>query len=193
LAFVSVIVCPLIGLLVKIGTGGFMAHETVLDWPKLTSGEKIGPFTFDRLVNDDQQYWQLRSGQCEGPILMTASSIKEATNTEYIEVHHPATKWRTLYVYRGQASNTFDTFARISSLTRFLLLQLKTEIALSSYDGSDEFFFSFLVPVDCTLDENSAVAASEALSDALGNDPNREGYGLTIPLTLQAAADDVIE
>jgi hypothetical protein len=165
LALASVVVGGLIGVFVKLGTGGFIPHKSSsINLSRLALGEKIGPFAFEGLVDRDSQYLQLRSTQCEGSIFMTFSSVSYAPPKDLTALFYPATEWRTLYVHRGQTYDTFDTFTRIPAYVRVLALRLLTAITLSAHDHqSEELFFSFRIPVGCALDRSAAIAASEAV------------------------------
>lgn len=163
LALASVLIGGLIGIFVKFGAGNFIVHKEFsinLSKLALVNGEKIGSLVFERLMDQDSISLQLRSAQCEGPVFMTVSSVSEAPPEEYIALLYPSGKWWTLYVHGGQ---TYDKFARIPAYVRFLESKLIAAMTLSAPDLSDEFFFSFHIPVGCALDRSAAVVASNTV------------------------------
>ena len=160
LTLVLVIVGGVSGAFVKFATGNFMPHENdAIDFSKLP--EKIGEFVVQGERNKDWSF-QLRSAQCDAPIFMGAYSIKEPPPEALAVVLYPADKWRTLYVYRGQ---TFDAFARIPAYLRLVALRSLEALTMSARDLSDEYLFSFHVPIKCSIDPRAAVSASKAVLD----------------------------
>jgi len=158
LTLAVVIIGGVIGAFVKFATGNFMAQERyVLEISQLP--EKIDQFLNQGERNKDGSL-QLSSTQCGRSIFMNAYSIKESPPEALSALLYPPDKWRTVYVYRGEA---YDKFARVPAYLRFLALRSKEAITMSARDLSDEYLFSFYVPIECTIDSNSAVAAAETM------------------------------
>ena len=154
LAFV--IVGGVIGVFVKFATGNFIPKENyVLDF----STEKIDQFVSQGERNKDGSL-QLGSAQCERSIFMNAYSIKEFPPEALSTRLYPRDEWRTLYVYRGK---TYDQFARVPAYLRLVALRSMEAITMSKRDLSDEYLFSFYIPVECVIDPNSAVAAAKTM------------------------------
>jgi hypothetical protein len=156
LAFV--IVGGVMGAFIKFATGNFIARESyVVDFSKLP--EKIDQF-FNQGERNKDGSLQLRSTQCERSIFMNAYSIKEFPPAALSTLLYPPNEWRTLYVYRGK---TYDQFARVPAYFRLVALRSMEAIMMSKRDLSDEYLFSFHIPVECVIDPNSAVAAAETM------------------------------
>lgn len=161
LALASLLVGGIIGAFVQFGVGNFIPHKLAsIEFSRLALGEQIGPLAFEGLVDRESQSLQLQSARCERSIFMTVSSVKNSPPEQYIAHLYPTTEWRTVYVYRGQAH---DTFARVPALLRFLALRAMSVVTLSVSHLSDEFVFTFHVPVTCTLEHSAAIAASNEI------------------------------
>ena len=117
--------------------------------PPSTSG--AGPATTDA-----------HAGQCDRSVFMGAHSIKESSPEALAALLYPTNKWRTVYVYRGQ---TFDAFARIPAYLRLVASRSVEALTMSARDLSDEYLFSFHIPVECVIDSRATVAASKAILD----------------------------
>jgi len=154
------------GAFIKFATGNFIAQESyVVDFSKLP--EKIDRF-FNQGERNKDGSLQLRSAQCERSIFMNAYSIKEFPPEALSVLLYPPDEWRTLYVYRGK---TYDQFARVPAYLRLVALRSLEAIRMSKRDLSDEYLFSFHIPVECVIGPDSAVAAAETMLRSVAPQP----------------------
>jgi hypothetical protein len=155
-----VIVGGVVGIVTKFATNGFIANNNYLiDFSKLP--KQIGSFTLEGERNRDGSL-QFRSTQCEKSIFINAYSIIDPPPEAFSELLYPSNKWRTLYVYDGQ---TYDTFARIPAYMRLVALRSIEALTISARSMSDEYLFSFHIPVECVVDHSAAVEASNSILD----------------------------
>ena len=155
---VSILVAGLCGGFAKFATGNLISNDSfIIEYSKLPKA--IGPFVAEGDMSRDRSL-ELRSAQCETAIFVNAHSIKEPPPEAFTELVYPSDKWRTLYVFRGQ---TYDRFTRIPAYLRLVLLRAGQALSMSARDLSDEYFFVFHFPAECSVDRDSVIAASSAI------------------------------
>ena len=146
------------GGFIKIATGSFAASENYeVDFSTLP--EKVDQLQLQGRREKDGAF-QVSSTQCEQPIFVNVFSIKSTVLESLSDVHYPQSRWRNLYVYRGQI---YDSFARTPAYLRLVALRLVEGLTTSTRDFSYEYYFAFRVPIECAIDPNSAITASNTI------------------------------
>jgi len=158
LTLAVVIAGAIIGGFVKIATGSFTAPGYYeIDFSTLP--EKIDQFHIEGRGEKDGSL-RVRFARCEQPIFVNAFLIRHDSSQALSELLYPPNRWRSLYVYRG---HSYDSFARIPAYLRLVALRSLEAITVSARDFSYEHYFAFRVPVECAIDANSAISASNTM------------------------------
>jgi hypothetical protein len=131
----------------------FLARPDLVD-------KAVGPFTIERLDDEDRFTLWLRSERCDGAIVLSAGHVERAPSEQAMAARFPSSAWRTLYVHDDRS---YQDFPRLLAYLRFIARRLAAQLTHAPLSLSDLAFFTFHTPAHCSLDASSAIAASKAL------------------------------
>jgi hypothetical protein len=161
-ALALLLLSGLLGFISRLGGWNEVAlSEPSLDLRNIAAGQNIGPYVANGAEGRGPlASLRLLSPQCKGAIFLTASDIYSHLPEKLIADLYPPTEWRSVYVYRGQASTQTPDYPLTDIIRRKAWLLLLSPLGLS-----DITLFSFHLPAGCSGEQSAAIAGATAIID----------------------------
>jgi hypothetical protein len=129
----------------------------------LSNGQMAGPFLVERSearVGKSSTSLRLRLPQCQRPIVLEASAFSDTLPEKLLARLYPSAEWDARYVYHR---HLFSSFADLPPKFIMRLRLLFLDLTLQPREVTDNYVFSFHVPVGCAIDSGAALAAVDSL------------------------------